>query len=248
MPLTRILGSLLLVLIVGGVLLWVIDGLFPFLLAGAARLVGAAAIAAGFAVAALSCATAIERGRARRWMLTGLLASVLAALGWIRMVWFHPGGQPGDWVAPLLLLMPPTCWAGLMMLVAWLLLPRVRHRWLHWVRALGMVFSGLLAVHVCITVCAYPMLVDQVHLSWQDEQRYLDLAWRSGAVLAILTAIGLLGVHVPARIGELTSVETTGRGEYTIQITCPRCGKTSVLRSGGDTCPHCGLKISVKPL
>jgi hypothetical protein len=248
MPLTRILGSLLLVLIAAVVLLWVIDGLFPFVLAGASRLAAAATIAAAFTAAALSCATARERGRARRWMLTGLLASALAALGWIRMIWFHPVGRPGDWFTPLVLLMPPTCWAGLMMLVAWLLLPRVMHRWLQWIRAVAIIFAGLLSAHVCVTVCAYPLLVGQVYISWQDEQRYLDLAWRSGAVLAILTLIGLLGVYVPARIGELTSDETSERGEFKMRMTCPRCGGVSVIRSGGDSCAHCGLKISVKPL
>ncbi|MDY7107467.1 MAG: hypothetical protein SYC29_02415 [Planctomycetota bacterium] len=248
MLLKRILGSLLLAFIAAAVVLLLIDAFFPFLWAGASRLAAAAAVAAGFTVAALSCAAAMERGRARGWMLTGLLASALAALGWIRTVWFHPVGRPGEWLTPFLLLMPPTGWAGLMMLIAWLMLPRVTNRWLAVVRALSIICAALLAVHVCIAVCGYPVLVGQLYVSWQEEQRYLELAWRSGAVLAILTAIGLLGVYVPARFGELTSDETTARGEHTMRITCPRCGGTSVIRSGGDTCAHCGLRISVKPL
>jgi len=248
MALKRILGFLLFALVAAAVLLWLIDGFFPFVMPGASRLAAAATIAAGFVAAALSCATAMERGRARRWMITGLFACAVGALGWVRMVWFHPIGRPASWVAPLLLLMPPTCWAGLMMLVAWLVLPQVTKRWLVWVRAFSVVFASLLAAHVCIATCAYPLFVDEVYMSWQDEQRYIDLTMRSGAVLAIMTMIGLLGVHVPARIAELTDDEASSPGEYTMRVTCPRCGGVSEICSGGDTCAHCGLKINVKPL
>lgn len=246
MALKRILGFLLFALIGVTVVLWVVEGLFPYAFPSAVELAAAATVAAGFAVAALSCATAMERGRARWWMISGLLACVVGALGWTGLIRFHPIGGPDEWFYPFLLLIPPTCWAGLMMLTAWLLLPRVTRWWLRWIRALAIVIAALLAAHVCIATCAYLVIADG--MTWEDQERYYELSMRSGAVLAILTAVGLLAVHVPARFGELMEDEASSPGEYTMRVTCPRCGGVSRIRSGGDACSHCGLKISVKPL
>lgn len=246
MALKRILGFLLFALIAAAIALWVVEGLFPYSLAGAPELAGAVTVAAGFAVVALSCATTLERGRARWWMISGLLSCAIGALGWIGLIWSYPIGGPEAWFYPFLLLIPPTCWAGLMMVIAWLLLPRVTKWWLRWIRALAMIIATLLAVHVCVAICAYLVMADG--MSWEDAERYYEVSMRSGAVLAILTVVGLLAVHVPARFGELMEDEASSPGEYTMRVTCPRCGGVSQIRSGGDACAHCGLKISVKPL
>ena len=246
MALKRILGFLLFALIAAALLLWLIDGFFPFVMPGAPELAAAATVAAGFAIAAMSCATAIERGRARPWMISGLLACAVGAIGWIGLIWFYPIGGPDEWFYPFLLLIPPTCWAGLMMLIAWLLLPRVTKWWPRWIRALAIIIAALLAVHVCVATCAYLLIADG--MSWEDAERYYEVSMRSGSVLAILTVVGLLAVHVPARFGELMDDEASSPGEYTMRVTCPRCGGVSRIHSGGDACAHCGLKISVKPV
>jgi hypothetical protein len=246
MALKRTLGLLLFALIAVALVLWVVEGFFPYAFPGALELAAAATVAAAFAISALSCATALERGRARPWMISGLLACLVGALGWFALIRFLPMGGSDDWFFPFLLLIPLTCWAGLMMLIAWLLLPRVAKWWLRWIRALAMLFAALLAAHVCIAACAYLVMADA--MSWEDQDRYYELSMRSGAVLAILTVVGLLAVHVPARFGELMEDEASSPGEYTMRLTCPRCGGVSQIRSGGDACAHCGLKISVKPL
>jgi len=246
MALKRMLGLLLFILIGVAVVLWVVEGVFPYAFPGAPELAGAATVAAAFAIAALSCATAMERGRARPWMISGLLSCLVGALGWFALIRLRPMSGSEDWFYPFVLLIPPTCWAGLMMLTAWLVLPRVSSWWLRWIRALAVGVAVLFAAHVCVAICAYLVMADG--MTWEDQERYYELSMRSGAVLAILTAVGLLAVHVPARFGELMEDEASSPGEYTMRLICPRCGGVSQIRSGGDACAHCGLKITVRPL
>ncbi|UCD73932.1 MAG: hypothetical protein JSV91_09045 [Phycisphaerales bacterium] len=234
---SRILVYLLIVSALAAIILGILEFSSPFIIPGGYLLVATACIVAGFTVPALGCAVAFERGRERIWMMSGLLASAIAAFAWIAMVWvgsFKP-----------ILAMPPTCWAGLMLLTSLTLRQRLKNAWAIWLRRFTILLGSLLALHLCVSICAYPVVDER--LSWQTSERFAELAARSGGVLAILTCVSYLVFLGTTGFSELTRGETEPIGEFEMRAVCPRCGARIEIRSGGDQCGACGLKIKVSP-
>ena len=236
-PLSRILGFVLAGSVLAAIVLAVIDFSVPYLIPGGYLLMAAACIVAGLAIPALGCAVAFELGRARIWMMSGLLASALAAVLWIAMIWM------GSFA--LILAVPPTCWAGLMLLVALTLRQRLRSAWAIWLRRLTIFIGLLLAVHLCVSICVFPIVDERA--SGQASDRFADISTRSGGVLGILTAISYLVFMGTTGFSQLTGDGTEPIGEFVMRAACPRCGTRIEVRSGGDQCSACGLKIKVSP-
>ena len=236
-------GLVLVAAVVGGVAVWVIELLRPFTIYGAERLMTMAGFVAGFCVAGLGCAAALHRGRARGWMLSGMIAAAVGAVGWGAVMWGALSVRPEVWFMRFFLVMPPTCWAGLMMVTGWLLLPRLRSGRMRWIRGMTLAAAALLAAEICIALCVSPFVARSFGPA--EVERLNLFVFRSGAILLILTVLGLVTVYGVARLPELLGQAGEPVGEYTMTVTCPRCGSVAKLRSGGDACPKCGLKIKV---
>jgi hypothetical protein len=115
-----------------------------------------------FATIALGCAIVMERGRAVRWMRSGLIACVACGVGWPLFVFLSDWRTEELW---FLVLVWPTCWAGLMLVVGILLLPRNRGGWWTSMRRVTIVLTSLLGVQICFSVAFY-WIGDEFGLYW----------------------------------------------------------------------------------
>ena len=106
-----------------------------------------------FVTAALGCAIVMERGRAGRWMQSGVIASIIGGAGWTAL--FLLNDHITEWLW-LVLLTWPTCWAGLMLVVGILLLPANREGWWRWLRRVTIMLTALLAAHICLATSLHP--------------------------------------------------------------------------------------------
>jgi len=230
---------------VGGLAIWITAWLTPFMIRPQGPLLGIVAGVAAFSLVAAACITTMQRGRARWWMASGIVAAALALAGWSAVWLFDPSLGAETWSRLLLLLMPPSCWAGLMLVTALLWLPRLRNPWTRALRGIVCIVATLLAAEICFATCAAP-LIDR-HADYALFDDFIEFSIRLGAVLLILTTLGLLAIYALARSPELLGRPEQPVGEYRLTITCPRCKCVAQIDSGGDVCPQCGLRIKVTP-
>ena len=195
-----------------------------------------------YIVIGLSCAVALEKGRAPWLMRSGIIVGLLAWIGWF---------ASARWQGPSMIwqkvLCWPTTWAFLMMVVAWLLLPRATVRWWVLLRRITFVLLGILAVHICVAVACYPEYEysSASDFDWSYQRKYEDVVFRIGGVLTMLAAGGvaatLLGVLATRGGAPAQPLQRLPFG-----LTCPRCGARQTAMTGVHHCEQCRLQIRVE--
>jgi len=204
----------------------------PFGFAGLGGLAGGAMIITGFALAALACASTLEQGRCMALMWSGIAASALSAIAWLafelqQAVLTSRAEQL--WVSSLV---PPTCWAGLCVVIG---LVRQRRQ----PRAVGVWLGRATIAGAALLAAAIPPAV------WFDMGRLEDDVVRSLGALAVLIAMGMVATMVIARLRQLEGVEDQEHVRMDFTATCPRCELRQSMITGGDVCRNCGLRVKV---
>jgi len=232
MRLTRVLKWTAMVSFAAVVAMWIGSIFTPFMFAGLGRLAGGALIITGFTLVALACATTLEQGRCMALMWSGIAAAALSGTGWVAFSYqqFVLTPQAGQLWASWLV--PPTCWAGLCVVIG---LVRQRRQpsavgvWLGWATIAG---AALLAA-------AIPPAV------WFDLGRRQEDVVRSLGALAVMIVMGMVATMVIARLRQLEGVEDQEHVRLDFTATCPRCELRQSMITGGDVCRHCGLRVKV---
>lgn len=191
------------------------------------------------------CLAARERGRAPRWMVSGVVAAVAGALvgAFIGVV-----GTPKDPDELLLATLPAFLmggWAAAMAATGAILLPRVRTRLGLVARIVG-ITSAALGILALVTVLpAAPLLEEQ--FGQRQSDRALELVGRFGSICAILAATMMILLWSATRLPRLLGREDVAARQLAFDLTCPRCGAACRMRGGGDRCAGCGLEVRVTP-
>jgi len=190
-------------------------------------------------------ALAVERGKMRRWMISGLAAGALAWSGWEYGLW-SPEVLFSKWSPLRGFCIALSGWAVLMAFAGLLQQVAVPQGSAQHVRRLTVgvaaCFIGFLSLMLIIFFIAEPGMRSR------DSEHLAELIGRASGVLGVLTLAGTLGVLASAlvpRIGQGRVPESMRRD---LTVTCPRCGRGQSIRSHGDACGGCGLHIKVVPL
>ncbi len=194
-------------------------------------------LAIGYLIVAMCCAVALESGRAPRLMRSGIIAGAIALMGWYVIVAMQP---PWDrMVNYQRVLIWPTCWAGVMMLMGLLLLPQPHQKWWVVMRRVTFVLLELFAALVAAAFTFYPG-------PEQSNFEYEEAFGRIGGVLGLLAGGGVvftfLAAWLPRFSGPVQSV--TERRAYWLR--CPRCQNEHDAVTGKHVCEECGLRIQVE--
>ena len=204
----------------------------PFMFVGLESLAGGAVIITGFALAALACATTLEQGRCMALMWSGIVASALSATAWVAFALRQGMLTPQTaqlWVSWLV---PPTCWAGLCVVIGLVMQRRQPS-------AVGVWLGRATIAGAALLAAAIPPAV------WFDLGRLEDEVVRSLGALAGLIALGMVATMIIARLQQLEGVEDQEHVRLDFAATCPRCELRQSMVTGGDVCRHCGLRVKV---
>ena len=211
---------------------WIVSIFAPFMFAGLGDLGGGAVIITGLALAALACATTLEQGRCMALMWTGIAATALSGTGWVAFSFQLTGftSQVAQlWVSWLV---PPTCWAGLCVVIG---LVRQRRQ----PGAVGIWLGRATIAGAALLAAAVPPAV------WLDLGRLESTVVRSLGALAVLVGLGMVATMVIARLRQLEGVEDQEHVRLDFTATCPRCELRQSMITGGDVCRNCGLRVKV---
>ncbi len=208
--------------------------------AGTVYLVGLMWLFTGHLAAASVCISAFERKRAQLLMAIGVIASLCGFILWATYIfgselsnviedWGHIAATPASAVAG---------YAGF---AAILYHMPDRNVAVSWLRRLVLTIAALSATHVILAVIGYEFL----NLAYAQEYEYVDRHVRWGAALAI--AVGyftmvMIGILYFAR---LRSGDRPAVDPLPLRVTCPRCKAAQKLKTEGDSCSECGLRIKV---
>jgi hypothetical protein len=232
MRLTKVLKWMAMGSFAAVVAMWIGSVFTPFMFAGLGRLAGGALIITGFTLVALACATTLEQGRCMALMWSGIAATALSGAGWITYS-FQLTGFTSQvehlWVSWL---MPPTCWAGLCLVIG---LVRQRRQ----PGAVGIWLGRATIAGAALLAAAVPPAV------WFHMGRRDDDVVRSLGALAVLIVMGMVATMVIARLRQLEGVEEQEHVRLDFTATCPRCELRQSMITGGDVCRNCGLRVKV---
>jgi hypothetical protein len=212
--------------------LWVGAMFAPFAFARLGGLAGAAVIVMVSALAALACASTLERGRCMALMWSGIAALALSAAGWVAFALLEGTLTPRAEQRWASLLVLPTCWGGLCVVIGLVMHRRVPSAVGLWMRRATIAVAALLAA-------AVPPAV------WFDLGPREDDLLRGFGALSVLVILGVLATMIIARLRQLEGVEDEQPVRLDFTATCPRCGLRQPLVTGGDACRRCGLNIKV---
>lgn len=127
---------------------------------------------------------------------------------------------------PLSIIAPTIAMMGVLSLL------RVSNRGGVWTRRATMVLVGLTATVLAVNIAAFRS----------------DTDWRVFTLLCIASMLGLIGLLIWTLIERADDGETVADARrLSFTATCPRCGSSQPMRTHGDHCDACGLKISVTP-
>jgi len=236
MRLTSVLKTTLALSLASLAVLWVAAIVFDAISMRAEAILATVFLIAVTSLAALPCATCLERARHRRLMLSGLIASIGAGAGWIAYVWLArrlPFG--GDALANML--MPVTVWAGFCMLFALLATRRITGIIPRGLRFLTLAVGGVLGLAI-------------LWIAWFDVHRWLreDEVVQLISGLSVIVAFGAFTTMVASRLRQLEGDEeadTDDEVRLPLTLTCPRCGRWQETQTGGANCIQCGLHIRI---
>jgi hypothetical protein len=206
---------------------------------------GAAWLSVIFGLGLYPCALAIERGKHRVWMISGLVAGGLAYAIWVQAIFMLPMMTRDLSQLMVQLATPPTGWAAFASFTGALVLLRTTAGWARVVRR-GTIWVGAVCALVTVASINFYSMVES-SWSWQERRFYEETAARVGGVLAILSGTGLVVVLL-ASIGPRLGSGSVPRSErLSLTVTCPRCGRRQRIVTDGDACSECGLRITVTP-
>lgn len=121
-------------------------------------------------------------------------------------------------------------------------------RWLQILRGASDVLIVAAMLSLLALIWWWPLHEHVLQTPPHQIDRSLEDAGRLTAALAILATMCCVMLLVIAKRRELTGEAdsvTTVRLDFT--AICPRCGARSNLKTGGDVCAQCRLRITVKP-
>jgi hypothetical protein len=204
-----------------------------------AVVVGAGILLLLYLVCAMTCAVAMESGRAPRLMRSGMIAGAIAIVSWLGLIAIEP-----DW--PILLAVQrviiwPSVWVCLMMLVALTLMPRPHQRWWLALRNVTIGALALVAIHIALAFTFYPNADE-----WQTQREYEDAAVRVGGALAVLAAAMMIFTMLTAWAPRFLGDRVTHRPQLSYWLRCPRCEYEQSATTGAHACARCGLNVRVE--
>jgi hypothetical protein len=184
----------------------------------------------------------IDRGKMRSLMWCGMIATWLAFIGWLTMIWSGSGDYPPGLVWWCVLF---NGMAATMLVIGILAQLRLRSRWGHAARMTTMALSFLLGVSGSVTICL--VVQSEVSGHWEYPMDKSEIAARASGVLAILTGCGLAATLLGFILPRLHEVEMPVAQRLHFTAVCPRCAVKQEFVTDGDACRECGLQIKVMP-
>lgn len=200
-------------------------------------------IFAGCCIPAAACAHVRDRGKLRPLMMSGIVAAVLAFAVWLLAMMAEADGSAAVAVTARFAAIP-SVWSVMVMAIGLLSLARCTALWVRILRVGSCVAILLLGAQILAWVWLSPVVARSP--GWRTEDRFHETMYRIFGVLAILSACGALVTFIAARARQLSGDETVPDEErLPFQLVCPRCGEEQVLRTAGDACARCGLRVKV---
>ncbi|MGI9013198.1 MAG: hypothetical protein ACR2GY_03005 [Phycisphaerales bacterium] len=208
-------------------------------------------IATVCALLAALCALARERGRAPWLMLSGIIACGAALLTWLGILLLEQPVIRDDQLNVMLTVVTiASAWGGACAAIGVLLLPRFAPGPSNIVRMGTIVMVILLAVQIMLWVGLQPNVdsYDYNSANWVRSYNFNEGMAQLFGVLMVLFCGGCVTVFVLAQMRRLSGEEIVAdEDRMSFHATCPRCRLRSELRSHGDSCRSCGLRIKVVP-
>jgi len=207
-------------------------------------------VAAGAFLVAAGAAKVHERGRWRIAMFCSIVFSFLTAAGWCIVVTGVLGWDDASLLFSAAISVPGIASVGAM-LSGLMALPVFRSAAPRAIRALsiGAMLAATAGAEAWMLAAVWAELAhsytlyDQYYRAWA----VVEVLGRVFAVLVILAAGGLVATFVLSSVRQLTGEEIPESDRRRFTIECPRCGSSQSLRTGGDACGRCDLRISVTP-
>ena len=249
MRLTRVLLWALLALLTGAIALPIASLFAPFATFRANQLSASLWVAAGLCFVSLTCASAYERGKLRRLMISGLIAASVAAVIWTGALWIGTLSDDAWWTVAAVAT-PFSGWVVLMMLLGVLWTQPARTKLALVMRAVAAAFASLLILSIVGAICLYPVASFFVTAPsrYGYEEDYGERSLRICGSIAILYALSLLGFALSIWLPALLSGDASASvPKVPLLVRCPRCGQRQQLVTGGDQCRECSLRITVTP-
>ncbi|HVP72545.1 MAG TPA: hypothetical protein VMS30_02325 [Phycisphaerales bacterium] len=201
----------------------------------------------GYAIVGLACATVYERGKSPGLMRSGMIVGLVALVGWFAALLVPPLREEFDTVRVVIW---PTVWACLMMLVGVLLLLPMYDGWRWWLRGVTLCLLGAFGLFIAGAVTFYPyppMVGSWESAAWEQLQRYEEGAYQIGGAIALLAggalATTLIAGIMHAISGRAKQIATV-RTPYWLR--CPRCGRAQQAVTGEYHCTQCRLRTKVE--
>jgi hypothetical protein len=207
-------------------------------------------VAAGVFLVAAGAAKVYERGRWRIAMFCSIVFSFLAAGGWCIVATGVLGWDETSQVFSAAISVPGIASVGAMF-SGLMALPVFRTAAPRTIRALSIaaMFAATAGAEAWMLAAVWAELTrsytsyDQYYHAWAVVEGF----GRLFAVLVILAAGGLVATFVLSSVRQLTGEEIPESDRRRFTIECPRCGSSQSLRTSGDACSRCDLRISVTP-
>ena len=213
---------------------------------GSEMFVAFCSIALAYAVVGLGCSAVYERGRARGFMISGMIVGLLAAIGWPAL-FLSPGWE--DSFAAAMVLIWASIWSCLMMLIGLVLLLPMQSGWRRAVRASTIVMLAALGLFVACAFTFHPQPTSSQwsEADWQRSYEYERAAEQIGWSLALLTLGSLATTLIVGIAGALTGRTIPGTSpRVTYWLQCPRCGREQEALTGEHHCVDCRLRTRVE--
>jgi ribosomal protein S27AE len=199
----------------------------------------------GISLLGFICALAIERGKMRPLMISGLVSGAIVWAGWEYGLWF-PEAITAQYSVLRSFCTAVTGWVVLMAFVGLLHQVAVPPGTAQHVRTATVVVSGCFFAFMAIALIVF-MIIER-DLKWGEKDAVLEFIGRVGGVFGVLTLAGTLAVLASSLVPRIGHGKVPESMRRDLDVTCPRCGRGQTIRSHGDDCGGCGLRIKVVPL
>jgi hypothetical protein len=207
-------------------------------------MLGSLWVFAGLSMLSLGFSILIDRGKLRPMMWCGIIATWLASIGWLTMIWSELSeSQVMLWVWWSVML---NGQAIAILLIGILGQLRIPLQWGIVMRRVTTTLLILLGLFGSATICWSV----EVEFFWSSHRNVVDwqeTAARLSGVLAILTGCGLGATILATVVPNLHDQEVPDSQRLRFAAECPRCTTRQELRTHGDACRQCGLQVKVVP-
>lgn len=199
------------------------------------RIIGTTLLVGLFSLPALACTFVLSQRRAPALMWVGVIASLVALIGWLVVVWFEG----------------VVLWQQLEQVIRWNVVPTTL--------AVACAHGGLLSIlpivnpvfrvvrsATIVLACAVAaILIGASVLNAFDDAS--EIFFLSLSVLSILLVFGTLATPILSMI-EMFAGKTreTLPSRLRLSLTCPRCRSVQELAPGTSHCATCRLKFFIE--